>query len=163
VWADLEGRLLRLTIPARNLEALRDEHAVQVDGLAREHPKLSARRGGGVPGRSRRERRAGLAAALLHHTVLFVHTKKVVRDAVQLHESLHALPVDAPFVRAREPEALEFALIEPLDDRIDVDVENAGNLPGGDGRYSLYCAVIIKQVDAKTRAKTGINELLRGD
>jgi 2,3,4,5-tetrahydropyridine-2-carboxylate N-succinyltransferase len=39
----------------------------------------------------------------------------------------------------------------------------SGNLPGGDGRYSLYCAVIIKQVDAKTRAKTGINELLRGD
>ena len=39
----------------------------------------------------------------------------------------------------------------------------SGNLPGVDGRYSLYCAVIIKQVDAKTRAKTGINELLRGD
>jgi 2,3,4,5-tetrahydropyridine-2-carboxylate N-succinyltransferase len=39
----------------------------------------------------------------------------------------------------------------------------SGNLPGGDGRYSLCCAVIIKQVDAKTRAKTGINELLRGD
>jgi len=39
----------------------------------------------------------------------------------------------------------------------------SGNLPGGDGRYSLYCAVIIKQVDAKTRAKTGINDLLRGD
>ena len=39
----------------------------------------------------------------------------------------------------------------------------SGNLPGGDGRYSLYCAIIIKKVDAKTRAKTGINELLRGD
>jgi 2,3,4,5-tetrahydropyridine-2,6-dicarboxylate N-succinyltransferase len=39
----------------------------------------------------------------------------------------------------------------------------SGSLPGGDGRYSLYCAVVIKQVDAKTRAKTGINELLRGD
>jgi 2,3,4,5-tetrahydropyridine-2-carboxylate N-succinyltransferase len=37
-----------------------------------------------------------------------------------------------------------------------------GTLPGGDGRHSLYCAVIVKQVDAKTRAKTGINELLRG-
>jgi len=36
-----------------------------------------------------------------------------------------------------------------------------GNLPSADGRYSLYCAVIIKQVDAKTRAKVGINELLR--
>ena len=39
----------------------------------------------------------------------------------------------------------------------------SGNLPSPDGRYSLYCAVIVKKVDAKTRAKTGINELLRGD
>jgi 2,3,4,5-tetrahydropyridine-2-carboxylate N-succinyltransferase len=37
----------------------------------------------------------------------------------------------------------------------------AGNLPSVDGKYSLYCAVIVKQVDAKTRAKTGLNELIR--
>jgi 2,3,4,5-tetrahydropyridine-2-carboxylate N-succinyltransferase len=37
----------------------------------------------------------------------------------------------------------------------------AGNLPSADGRYSLYCAVIVKRVDAKTRAKTGLNDLLR--
>jgi 2,3,4,5-tetrahydropyridine-2,6-dicarboxylate N-succinyltransferase len=37
----------------------------------------------------------------------------------------------------------------------------SGSLPSADGRYSLYCAVIVKRVDAKTRAKTGINELLR--
>lgn len=37
-----------------------------------------------------------------------------------------------------------------------------GNLPADNGLYSLYCAVIVKQVDAKTRSKTGINELLRG-
>ena len=36
-----------------------------------------------------------------------------------------------------------------------------GSLPSKDGSYSLYCAVIIKQVDEKTRAKIGINELLR--
>ncbi len=36
-----------------------------------------------------------------------------------------------------------------------------GNLPSEDGRYSLYCAVIVKQVDEKTRAKVSINELLR--
>ena len=36
-----------------------------------------------------------------------------------------------------------------------------GNLPTADGSHSLYCAVIIKQVDEKTRSKTGINELLR--
>ncbi len=37
----------------------------------------------------------------------------------------------------------------------------SGNLPAKDGKYSLYCAVIVKQVDAKTRSKVGINELLR--
>lgn len=36
-----------------------------------------------------------------------------------------------------------------------------GNLPSSDGKYSLYCAVIVKHVDAKTLAKTGLNELLR--
>ena len=37
----------------------------------------------------------------------------------------------------------------------------AGTLPARDGSHSLYCAVIVKKVDAKTRAKTSINELLR--
>jgi 2,3,4,5-tetrahydropyridine-2-carboxylate N-succinyltransferase len=36
-----------------------------------------------------------------------------------------------------------------------------GSLPAADGKYSLYCAVIVKRVDAQTRAKVGINELLR--
>lgn len=36
-----------------------------------------------------------------------------------------------------------------------------GSLPSEDGSHSLYCAVIIKQVDAKTRGKVGLNELLR--
>ena len=38
-----------------------------------------------------------------------------------------------------------------------------GSLPSPDGACSLYCAVIVKQVDAKTRAKTSINDLLRSD
>jgi len=37
----------------------------------------------------------------------------------------------------------------------------AGSLPAADGSHSLYCAVIVKEVDARTRAKTSINELLR--
>jgi 2,3,4,5-tetrahydropyridine-2,6-dicarboxylate N-succinyltransferase len=37
----------------------------------------------------------------------------------------------------------------------------SGNLPSADGSYSLYCAVIVKKVDEKTRAKTSLNELLR--
>jgi 2,3,4,5-tetrahydropyridine-2-carboxylate N-succinyltransferase len=36
-----------------------------------------------------------------------------------------------------------------------------GTLPAGDGSHSLYCAVIVKRVDAQTRAKTTLNELLR--
>ena len=36
-----------------------------------------------------------------------------------------------------------------------------GSLPSPDGNYALSCAVIVKRVDAATRAKTSINELLR--
>ena len=36
-----------------------------------------------------------------------------------------------------------------------------GSLPSSDGKYALSCAVIVKRVDAQTRAKTSINELLR--
>lgn len=38
----------------------------------------------------------------------------------------------------------------------------SGSLPSADGKYSLYCAVIVKQVDEKTRGKTSVNDLLRG-
>jgi 2,3,4,5-tetrahydropyridine-2-carboxylate N-succinyltransferase len=37
----------------------------------------------------------------------------------------------------------------------------SGNMPGAPGKPSLYCAVIVKRVDERTRAKTSINELLR--
>jgi 2,3,4,5-tetrahydropyridine-2-carboxylate N-succinyltransferase len=37
----------------------------------------------------------------------------------------------------------------------------SGSLPAADGSHSLYAAVIVKRVDAKTRAKTSLNELLR--
>jgi 2,3,4,5-tetrahydropyridine-2-carboxylate N-succinyltransferase len=38
-----------------------------------------------------------------------------------------------------------------------------GSLPSSDGKYSLACAVIVKRVDARTRARTSINDLLRAD
>ncbi|MBK6728854.1 MAG: 2,3,4,5-tetrahydropyridine-2,6-dicarboxylate N-succinyltransferase [Xanthomonadales bacterium] len=38
----------------------------------------------------------------------------------------------------------------------------SGSLPARDGSHSLYAAIIVKKVDAKTRAKTSLNELLRG-
>jgi 2,3,4,5-tetrahydropyridine-2-carboxylate N-succinyltransferase len=37
-----------------------------------------------------------------------------------------------------------------------------GSLPASDGSHSLYAAIIVKQIDSKTRAKTAINDLLRG-
>jgi 2,3,4,5-tetrahydropyridine-2-carboxylate N-succinyltransferase len=37
----------------------------------------------------------------------------------------------------------------------------SGTMPAKDGSHSLYCAVIVKKVDEKTRSKVGINELLR--
>ena len=39
----------------------------------------------------------------------------------------------------------------------------SGSMPSKDGSHSLYCAVIVKKVDAKTRSKTGLNDLLRVD
>jgi 2,3,4,5-tetrahydropyridine-2-carboxylate N-succinyltransferase len=39
----------------------------------------------------------------------------------------------------------------------------AGTMPSGDRSCALYCAVIVKRVDARTRAKTSLNDLLRGD
>jgi 2,3,4,5-tetrahydropyridine-2-carboxylate N-succinyltransferase len=39
----------------------------------------------------------------------------------------------------------------------------SGSMPSKDGSHSLYCAVIVKRVDAQTRAKTAINDLLRAD
>jgi 2,3,4,5-tetrahydropyridine-2-carboxylate N-succinyltransferase len=56
----------------------------------------------------------------------------------------------------RETGAVSYGYIPPG------SVVVSGNLPAKDGSHSLYCAVIVKQVDAKTRAKVGINELLRG-
>ncbi|HBK55355.1 MAG TPA: 2,3,4,5-tetrahydropyridine-2,6-dicarboxylate N-succinyltransferase, partial [Xanthomonadales bacterium] len=38
----------------------------------------------------------------------------------------------------------------------------SGSLPAADGSHALYCAVIVKRVDERTRAKTSVNELLRG-
>ena len=38
---------------------------------------------------------------------------------------------------------------------------SSGSLPSKDQKYSLYCAVIVKKVDEKTRSKTSINDLLR--
>ena len=38
-----------------------------------------------------------------------------------------------------------------------------GTLPSKDGKYSRYSAIIMKQVDERTRSKTSLNDLLRGE
>ncbi len=55
----------------------------------------------------------------------------------------------------RDTEEISYGYIPPG------SVVVSGNLPAKNGKYSLYCAVIVKQVDEKTRSKVGINELLR--
>ena len=55
----------------------------------------------------------------------------------------------------RETEEISYGYIPPG------SVVVSGNLPSKDGKYSLYCAVIVKTVDEKTKSKVGINEILR--
>jgi 2,3,4,5-tetrahydropyridine-2,6-dicarboxylate N-succinyltransferase len=55
----------------------------------------------------------------------------------------------------REKDEISYGEIPPR------SVVVPGNLPAKDGKYSLYCAVIVKQVDEETRKKISINELLR--
>ena len=60
------------------------------------------------------------------------------------------------------PEKVQFTLCQvPGQNSAAGAVVVPGSLPAADGSHSLYCAVIVKRVDEKTRAKVGINELLR--
>ncbi len=56
----------------------------------------------------------------------------------------------------RETGEISYGKIPPL------SVVVSGSIPSSDGSHSLYCAVIVKKVDEKTRSKVGINELIRG-
>ena len=58
---------------------------------------------------------------------------------------------------------VDLRTVETMDDVPAGSVVVPGTLPSGDRSCALYCAVIVKKVDAKTRAKTSLNELLRGD
>ena len=55
----------------------------------------------------------------------------------------------------RETDAISYGIIP------EGSVVVSGSLPSKDKKYNLYCAVIVKKVDEKTRSKVGINELLR--
>ena len=66
-------------------------------------------------------------------------------------------PLQATKIFDRETGEITYGRIPPG------SVVVSGNLPAKDGTHSLYCAVIVKKVDAQTRSKTSINDLLRGD
>ena len=55
----------------------------------------------------------------------------------------------------RETEEVTYGLVP------EGSVVVSGSLPSKDGKYSLYCAVIVKKVDDRTRKKVSINEILR--
>ena len=55
----------------------------------------------------------------------------------------------------RETEEITYGLVP------EGSVVVSGSLPSKDGKYSLYCAVIVKKVDDRTRKKVSINEILR--
>lgn len=84
---------------------------------------------------------------------------EVVEGVVVGHHSVIGMGVflgQSTRIYNRETGEVSYGIVPPG------SVVVSGSLPAADGSHSLYCAVIVKQVDEKTRAKTSVNELLRG-
>ena len=84
---------------------------------------------------------------------------EVVEGVVVGHHSVIGMGVfigQSTRIYHRESKEISYGVVPPG------SVVVSGSLPAADGSHSLYCAVIVKQVDEKTRAKTSVNELLRG-
>ena len=84
---------------------------------------------------------------------------EVVEGVVVGHHSVIGMGVfigQSTRIYDRATGAISYGRIPPY------SVVVSGSLPASDGSHSLYCAVIVKRVDARTRAKTSINDLLRG-
>lgn len=84
---------------------------------------------------------------------------EVVEGVIVGHHSVIGMGVflgQSTRIYHRETGEISYGVIPPG------SVVVSGQLPAADGSHSLYCAVIVKQVDEKTRAKTSVNELLRG-
>ncbi|RMH91122.1 2,3,4,5-tetrahydropyridine-2,6-dicarboxylate N-succinyltransferase [Lysobacter pythonis] len=84
---------------------------------------------------------------------------EVVEGVVVGHHSVIGMGVfigQSTRIYHRETGEISYGVIPPG------SVVVSGSLPAADGSHSLYCAVIVKQVDEKTRAKTSVNDLLRG-
>ena len=84
---------------------------------------------------------------------------EVVEGVIVGHHSVIGMGVfigQSTRIYNRETGEISYGVVPPG------SVVVSGSLPAVDGSHSLYCAVIVKQVDEKTRAKTSVNELLRG-
>lgn len=84
---------------------------------------------------------------------------EVVEGVIVGHHSVIGMGVfigQSTRIYNRETKEISYGVVPPG------SVVVSGSLPAADGSHSLYCAVIVKQVDEKTRAKTSVNELLRG-
>ena len=83
----------------------------------------------------------------------------VVEGVVVGHHSVIGMGVflgQSTRIYNRETREISYGYVPPG------SVVVSGALPAADGSHSLYCAVIVKQVDEKTRGKTSVNDLLRG-
>ena len=76
---------------------------------------------------------------------------RTVRDNLTLLPNLNRTEGRGPLTDHEIDDLLQAVDLAPF----------AGSLPAENGKYSLNCAVIVKRVDARTRAKVGLNELLR--
>ena len=84
---------------------------------------------------------------------------EVVEGVVVGHHSVVGMGVflgQSTRIYDRETGEVSYGYVPPY------SVVVSGQLPAADGSHSLYCAVIVKRVDARTREKTSVNELLRG-
>ena len=84
---------------------------------------------------------------------------EVVEGVVVGHHSVIGMGVflgQSTRIYHRETREISYGYVPPG------SVVVSGSLPAADGSHSLYCAVIVKQVDEKTRGKTSVNDLLRG-
>ena len=95
---------------------------------------------------------AGASFALVQRTVGFTtnaafqfEASYLAQEGMEIVRNIR----DANFLKIHKGVVPPYSVVVP------------GSLPGKEGAPSLYCVVIVKQVDEKTRSKTSINDLLR--
>ncbi len=99
------------------------------------------------------------APTILEDQVFVGARSEVVEGVIVGHHSVIGMGVfigQSTRIYNRATKEISYGVVPPG------SVVVSGSLPAADGSHSLYCAVIVKQVDAKTRSKTSVNELLRG-